>query len=115
MTTPCWQTSHLLIKHSGSRNPVSRRTGMPTTLSYDEAAAELQQWRQSIEDGKMTFEDAARQRSDCGSYVRGGDLGVFGPGEMMKPFEDATKGLEVGQMSDLVATDSGVHLIKRIA
>ncbi|KAK7196602.1 peptidyl-prolyl cis-trans isomerase/rotamase [Novymonas esmeraldas] len=112
---PSWQAEHLLIKHGGSRNPVSRRTGKATSLSYDDAVAELQKWRQSIEAGTISFEEAARQRSDCGSYARGGDLGVFGPGEMMKPFEDATKSLQVGQMSGLVVTDSGVHIIKRIA
>ncbi|TPP52520.1 PIF1-like helicase family protein [Leishmania donovani] len=101
--------------HSGSRNPVSRRTGQPTTISYEEAVTELQKWRQSIEEGRVTFEEAARQRSDCSSYARGGDLGVFGPGEMMKPFEDATKSLEVGHVSGIVVTDSGVHIIKRIA
>ncbi|CAG9569048.1 putative PPIase [Leishmania major strain Friedlin] len=115
MPTSSWRAEHLLIKHSGSRNPVSRRTGQPTTISYEEAVTELQKWCQSINDGKVTFEEAARQRSDCSSYARGGDLGVFGPGEMMKPFEDATKSLEVGQVSGIVVTDSGVHIIKRIA
>ncbi|CAC9449631.1 putative PPIase [Leishmania infantum JPCM5] len=115
MPTSSWQAAHLLIKHSGSRNPVSRRTGQPTTISYEEAVTELQKWRQSIEEGRVTFEEAARQRSDCSSYARGGDLGVFGPGEMMKSFEDATKSLEVGHVSGIVVTDSGVHIIKRIA
>ncbi|KAG5486247.1 hypothetical protein LSCM1_07370 [Leishmania martiniquensis] len=115
MPATSWHAQHLLIKHSGSRNPVSRRTGKPTTISYEEAVAELQQWLCSIKEGQVTFEDAARQRSDCGSHARGGDLGFFGPGEMMKPFEDATKSLAVGEISDIVATDSGVHIIKRIA
>jgi hypothetical protein len=115
MSTPSWHAEHLLIKYSGSRNPVSRRTGQATTMSYDDAVTELEQWRQDILAGKITFEDAAKQRSDCGSYARGGDLGTFGPGEMMKPFEDATKALKVGEMSGMVVTDSGVHLIKRIA
>lgn len=105
----------MLIKYSGSRNPVSRRTGKPTTMSYDDAVKELEQWRQAIVAGKITFEEAARQRSDCGSYARGGDLGEFGPGEMMRPFEEATKALQVGEMSGMVVTDSGVHLIKRTA
>ncbi|KAG5510966.1 hypothetical protein JKF63_06467 [Porcisia hertigi] len=115
MSASSWQAAHLLIKHSGSRNPVSHRTGQATTISQDEAVRELQQFRESIEKGEISFEDAAYRRSDCGSYARGGDLGVFGPGDMMKPFEDATKSLEVGQISGIVATDSGVHIIKRIA
>lgn len=115
MSTPSWRAEHLLVKYSGSRNPVSRRTGAATTLSYEDAVEELERWRQAIVAGKISFEDAAKQRSDCGSYARGGDLGDFGPGEMMKPFEDATKALQVGEMSGMVITDSGVHLIKRIA
>ncbi|KPA74244.1 parvulin (PIN1) [Leptomonas pyrrhocoris] len=115
MSCPKWRAEHLLIKYSGSRNPVSRRTGQATMMSYDDAVKELEEWRQSIVSGKISFEDAAQQRSDCGSYARGGDLGEFGPGEMMKPFEDATKALQVGEMSGMVVTDSGVHLIKRTA
>ncbi|ORC86626.1 peptidylprolyl isomerase [Trypanosoma theileri] len=110
------RAEHLLIKFSGSRNPVSRRTGKSVEgVSYEEARAELLQWAEKIRNGSITFEDAARQRSDCGSYASGGDLGYFGPGEMMKPFEDAVRALDIGQVSDIVQTDSGLHLIKRIA
>ncbi|KAH9600036.1 Peptidyl-prolyl cis-trans isomerase [Trypanosoma melophagium] len=110
------RAEHLLIKFSGSRNPVSRRTGKKTDgVSYEEARGELLQWAEKIRSGTITFEDAARQRSDCGSYANGGDLGYFGPGEMMKPFEDAVRSLAVGEVSDIVQTDSGLHLIKRLA
>lgn len=40
-------------------------------------------------------------------------LGTFGPKQMQKPFEDATFATEVGKMSEIVDTDSGVHLILR--
>ena len=43
----------------------------------------------------------------------GGDLGVFGRGKMQVPFERAAFALQVGQLSDIVDTDSGVHLILR--
>ena len=59
---------------------------------------------------------ANTNRSPCaGSYKAGGDLGSFGRGAMQKPFEDATFALEVGQMSGIVDTDSGSHLIFRLA
>ena len=110
------RASHLLIKHGGSRNPVSRRTGQSTAnVTRDQAVAELLQWQARIASGEITFEAAAAQRSDCGSFREGGDLGFFGPGEMMKPFEDATRALQVGEVSGVVDTDSGVHLIKRLA
>lgn len=42
------RTAHLLIKHTGSRNPVSRRTGAQVTLSPDQALAELQSYEARI-------------------------------------------------------------------
>lgn len=49
------------------------------------------------------------------SGTRGGDLGPFGRGQMQKPFEDATFHLQVGELSTVVDTDSGVHIILRTA
>jgi parvulin-like peptidyl-prolyl isomerase len=79
------------------------------------AIAELKQWEAKIKSGELSFEEAAKQRSDCGSFKAGGDLGEFGRGDMMKPFEDASYALKVGEMSGIVETDSGSHLIKRTA
>lgn len=55
----------------------------------------------------------AQKYSDCSSAKRGGDLGPFGRGAMQKPFEDATFALNVGELSDIIETDSGLHLIER--
>ena len=63
----------------------------------------------------MEFDELASKYSDCSSAHKGGDLGMFGRGQMQKPFEDAAFALNVGQMSDIVDTDSGVHIILRTA
>jgi NIMA-interacting peptidyl-prolyl cis-trans isomerase 1 len=44
-----------------------------------------------------------------------GDLGFFGPGQMQKPFEEASFALAVGGLSGIVDTDSGIHVILRVA
>jgi hypothetical protein len=51
------------------------------------------------------FAKYAQERSDCGSYAKGGDLGLFGPGMMQKEFEDGTRATPVGQMSGIVSGD----------
>ena len=61
------------------------------------------------------FAQIATTESDCSSAQRGGDLGEFSRGQMQKPFEDATFGLPVGGLSDIVDTDSGIHIILRTA
>ena len=58
------------------------------------------------------FEDLARQYSKCPSGKKGGDLGFFGPGMMVKEFEVAAFSMPVGQVSKPVKTEFGYHLIK---
>jgi peptidyl-prolyl cis-trans isomerase C len=61
------------------------------------------------------FGSLAQQFSSCPSRARGGDLGQFGPGQMVAPFQDATFALPVGGLSEPVQTQFGWHLIKRTA
>lgn len=67
-----------------------------------------------MEDGK-SFEELAKDYSSCPSGQNGGDLGEFGKGMMVAPFEKAAFALEVGEMSPIVRTQFGYHLIKRLA
>lgn len=60
------------------------------------------------------FEDLAKQHSTCPSGKRGGNLGAFGRGQMVKPFEKAAFDLKVGETTkEPVKTQFGYHLIKR--
>jgi foldase protein PrsA len=83
--------SHILVnKHSEALSVIER---LKSGESFDKLAKEL-----SI---------------DKGSGKRGGDLGFFGRGVMVKPFEVASFKLEKDQLSEPVKTKFGYHIIKR--
>jgi hypothetical protein len=96
------RAAHLLMKHTGSRNPVSRRTGDQVTMSPEHAMKELKQYEAKIhaEGTDAAFPKYAQERSDCSSFKQKGDLGSFGPGQMQRSFEEASFALQPpGQMS----------------
>ncbi|XP_061351844.1 peptidyl-prolyl cis-trans isomerase Pin1 [Gastrolobium bilobum] len=110
------RASHILIKHEGSRRKASWKDPEGRVIkntTRESAVSQLKALRDDIVSGKANFEDVASRFSDCSSAKRGGDLGPFGRGQMQKPFEEATFALKVGEISDIVDTDSGVHIIKR--
>lgn len=108
------RTSHLLIKHAGSRRPSSWKDPV-ITRSKDEATSILLTHEARIRAGGVTLGEIAVTESDCSSARKAGDLGFFGRGEMQKPYEDAAYSLQPGEMSGVIETDSGVHLILRTA
>jgi NIMA-interacting peptidyl-prolyl cis-trans isomerase 1 len=117
------QVLHILKKHRGSRRPSSWRCNV-ITQTEQEAETQIRQFRDALEvsygsQGSQAmvqlFRQIAAAESDCGSHDRGGDLGLFSRGQMQKPFEEASFALQVGQLSELVSTDSGIHIILRIA
>ena len=61
-----------------------------------------------------SFAKLAEQKSLCPSRKHGGDLGSFGRGQMVKPFEDAAFALQKGHLSRPVKTEFGWHVIKRL-
>ncbi len=60
------------------------------------------------------FSQIAMEKSLCPSGKRGGDLGTFGRGKMVREFEQAAFALQKGQISQPVKTEFGWHIIKRL-
>lgn len=78
-------------------------------LMEDEAA--INKVKEEIESGSITFEEAAKKNSTCPSSQRGGSLGSFGRGQMVKEFEDAAFNGELNTIIGPVKTQFGYHLI----
>lgn len=101
------RASHILLMYQGSMRSSASR-------SKDEAASQIQSIAAELAGGG-DFGQLARAHSDCPSKARGGDLGEFGRGQMVGPFEDAAFGLEVGATSGVIETPFGYHIIHRTA
>lgn len=116
------QVYHILRKHSGSRRPSSWRQEV-INKPLDEARREVQSYIDRLQAAQAeggfdalfnAFQEIAYTDSDCGSHERGGDLGLFGRGQMQRAFEEESFRLQVGGMSGIVETDSGVHVLLRV-
>ncbi|MBK9002098.1 MAG: peptidyl-prolyl cis-trans isomerase [Myxococcales bacterium] len=99
------RASHILLMYAGSARSTATRT-------QDEAQTQIQAIKTQL-DGGADFAELARQHSDCPSGKSGGDLGSFGRGQMVGPFEQAAFGLSVGGTSGVVETQFGYHVIRR--
>ncbi|WP_153147700.1 SurA N-terminal domain-containing protein [Dechloromonas sp. H13] len=79
----------------------------------DKARARAEELLAEVRKNPASFADLAKKNSDDpGSAAKGGDLGFFGRGMMVKPFEEATFALKDGEISGVVESDFGFHIIK---
>ncbi|MGQ9630139.1 MAG: peptidylprolyl isomerase [bacterium] len=92
------RVSHILIKTENR--------------SDEEAKAKAEEILRKIREG-ADFAEMAKKYSEDSSASKGGDLGYFGRGTMVAPFEEAAFALEPGGMSGIVKTQFGYHIIKR--
>ncbi len=100
--------SHILISYKGAQGVTEK-----TTRTKEEAKAKAQEILTQLKADPSKFADLAKTYSDDASnFDKGGDLGSFGKGAMVPPFEAAAFALEPGKLSDLVETDFGFHIIK---
>ena len=84
-----WRASHILVKEQDLAKRI----------------------RQELRNGAK-FAQLAKQYSTCPSKSRGGDLGWFGPGKMVKPFEEAVSRTGHGSITGPIKTQFGWHIIK---
>ncbi len=79
--------------------------------SNDEALDKIKAIRERIVNDKADFADEAKRHSDCPSGAQGGSLGWFGRGMMVPEFDKAAFEMKKGDVSDIVATEFGYHII----
>ncbi len=97
------RASHILIAVA-STAPAAER---------EKAKAKAEELLAALKKAPETFADAARKNSqDPGSAPNGGDLDFFARGAMVKPFEDAAFTMKKGDISEVVQSDFGYHIIK---
>jgi peptidyl-prolyl cis-trans isomerase SurA len=82
------------------------------SMGETQAITQLQRWRESIVAGRATFEALARQHSQDGSASNGGDLGWASTGQFVPEFESAMDALKPGEISPVLVSRFGVHLIR---
>ncbi|MCF6334395.1 MAG: peptidyl-prolyl cis-trans isomerase, partial [Spirochaetales bacterium] len=76
-----------------------------------DALSRINEIKARLESGEE-FSELARTMSEGPSNVNGGDLGTFGRGQMVKSFEDVVFAMNVGDVSDVVETQFGYHIIR---
>ncbi len=102
----------LLNKEERKARHILIQLGASEDKSKEALMPRIEELQQKLNNGE-SFEELAREYSeDPGSAKQGGDLGWVATGEMVKPFEDALFKMNQGEVSEIVETQFGLHLIK---
>jgi len=108
-----WYEGHKDRYQSAEERRASHILIASEKLGKDKAKAKADELLKEIGKNPAAFADLAKKNSDDpGSAAKGGDLGFFGRGMMVKSFEDTTFGLKEGEISGVVESDFGFHIIK---
>lgn len=99
---------HILIAFKGSPAAQAGKK----ELTEDEAKAKAEDLRKQLVGGANFDELAKKESDDVGSGSRGGDLGAFGHGQMVPEFEKAAFDAKVGEVTPVIRTQYGYHIIK---
>ena len=102
------EASHILVSYQGAA-----RAKPTVTRTRDEARALAEQLAARAHEPGVDFTLLAKDSSDAPSGVEGGALPRFGRAQMVKPFSDAAFALRPGEISGVVETNFGFHVIKR--
>ncbi len=103
-------TRHILVRYQGARNAPA-----DLTRTEAEARALAEQIRTEVSAPGADFAAIARERSEDGSAESGGDVGTLGRGRLAPEYEEAAFALAPGQISAVVRTEFGFHVIQRVA
>jgi len=99
---------HILVAYKGAD-----RADAKITRTKEEAKTRAEELLKKVKEKDADFAAIARAESDGPSKTKGGDLGTFKKGAMHKHFEEAAWELEVDEISDVVETPFGFHIIQR--
>ncbi len=102
----------LIVSHGGERRKIDVKAAFDAEQAFAAALGEIVKIQSQLKDGADFAELAKKLSQDAGSAEKGGDLGEFARGSMVKPFEDTAFSTAVGKITEPVKTQFGYHLIK---
>lgn len=110
---------HILLKHRECKSTVDKVRNKQVKRTRGDAERQLRAVLEECATDQKMFSQRCKELSECQSCLKAGeligDLGWVKPGKFGQTFDDTAFALQVGQLSDLVDTDQGVHVVFRSA